>query len=159
MWSTMRPPLIYKNLLKRLRTWSGRDAAIKSAGNKLIRMTSADFCRLYYWHVGVSRWLQAQRVLECAAGGGKLDYCVIGHLDTQIDCSAQKSIKQVFTYYAANEEAYQNAKLSAEILVLKPLMSLDEAIQTKSARQKRRYHGWINFLTENHYTYDCVLTG
>lgn len=135
----------------------GIRAAMNSSENKLIRMTSVDFVWLHYRHVGVSPWLQAQRVLECAASGGNLDYYVIGRLDTQVDRSAQELLKKVFAYHAANEVSYQNAKLCAEILVIKPLVLLEEAIQTKTPGRKGEYHGWINFFTENHYAYDCAL--
>lgn len=134
----------------------GIRAAMNSAGNKLIRMASVDFVWLHFRHVGVSPWLQAQRVLECTASAGGLDYYVIGRLDTQMDRSAQEMVKQVFAYHAANEEAYQNAKLDAEILVLQPIIRLEEAIQSKTLGRRGEYHGWINFLTENHYTYDCA---
>jgi len=108
--------------------------------------TTVDFIDFFYRHVAVSPHQQELRLAQNLAGGGALDYYLIGRLDNHQDRSGYDAIRRMFLYHAANESEYLN-------LVSKARIGL---IHGPDAN-RQAFRGWFRFLVEHHFLFDTVM--
>ena len=109
--------------------------------------TTVDFVDFPYRHVAVSPHQQKLRLAQNLANGGALDYYLIGRLDNHEDKSGYESVRAMFHYHAAHEDAYADNVSLANVALLDN--SRNHASETK---------GWFRFLVENHFLFDTPQT-
>jgi len=117
--------------------------AVSSHPGMVSSNTTVDFIDFPYRHVAVSPHQQKLRLVQNLANGGALDYYLIGRLDNHEDRSGFESVKEIFCYHAANEEAYTGNVSRANVALLD--------------------NSWVNapearVLAENHFLFDAPQT-
>lgn len=109
--------------------------------------TTVEYIGYAFRHVSVSPALQELRLWQNLTNLGALDYYLIGRIDNHLDRSSFERIKKVFALHAEHEEAYQNLKSKAQVL-------LKRTHRWVTSPEEK---GWIRTLTESHIPFAEIL--
>jgi hypothetical protein len=126
--------------------YSGSDNVKRVRGtypSKPVSNSAVYFLDIPYRFVSVSPHLTTLRLAQDLANGGGLDLYVLGTLD-QEDKIALEPARDIFRFFAENEDVYHNLSSIADVCLIKG--------------DDREYRGILRMLTENHILFDCAYS-